>query len=105
MFAVIKIIAQVGLVYFGNSGVYLTTAISGLVDVDAITLSMADMFTSRSIGSTLAIQGILIATIVNTIVKGVIAYTQGEKKFGMKVGLSFGASVIAGIISIVLLAL
>jgi len=62
---------------FGDSGTYIAGAISGITDVDAITLSMAKM--SREGGnSVLAINTILIATLSNTLVKFLIVIAFGS---------------------------
>ena len=62
---------------FGNKGTYLAGAISGITDVDAITLSMAKMATGNE-QSVLAINTILLAALSNTLVKFIIVMTVGS---------------------------
>lgn len=62
--------------WFGNAGVYLLSAISGITDVDAVSLSLAQSTKSTlplSVGAT----GILLAAIVNTLVKAGLAWAIG----------------------------
>lgn len=66
--------------WIGDQGIYLLALLSGLMDVDAITLSLSKMaqndLTPRS-----AVLGILIAVISNTLVKaGFFIYLAGFKK-------------------------
>lgn len=43
LYAVILLAANAARLYLGDTGVYLSSIVSGLVDVDAITLSMAEL--------------------------------------------------------------
>ena len=52
----------------GDKGIYLLSFISGVVDVDAITLSLSHM-SLNGLSSNMAAQGIIIAAITNTIFK------------------------------------
>lgn len=66
--------------WFGDSGVYVLAVVSGLMDVDAITLSLAKM-SQGEIAPQVAASGILIASVSNTLVKGAIfAFIVGPKK-------------------------
>ncbi|MEJ6980137.1 MgtC/SapB family protein [Pedobacter sp. P351] len=62
---------------FGDNGTYLAGAISGITDVDAITLSMAKMANTQE-ASNLAINTILIAALSNTLVKFIIVLILGS---------------------------
>jgi uncharacterized membrane protein (DUF4010 family) len=55
--------------WFGNEGVYLLSLISGLVDVDAIALSLSRL-ALNTLDDSVAVMGILIASAVNTVIKG-----------------------------------
>jgi len=59
-------------VWLGDTGIYLLAAVSGLADVDAITLSLANMANTGT-SPPLAAQGIILAVMVNTLVKAVLA--------------------------------
>ncbi len=58
--------------WFGDTGVYLLAAISGVADVDAVSLSLAQS-TLGNLAPTVGATGILIAAMVNTAVKATIA--------------------------------
>ena len=57
--------------WFGNEGIYVLSIISGLMDVDAITLSLSKMAT-ENLDDMAATRGIILASITNTFIKGVM---------------------------------
>ena len=57
--------------WFGSSGIYLLSVVSGLIDVDAIVLSLSRS-ARQDLASEVAVMGILLACLTNTLVKGVI---------------------------------
>jgi uncharacterized membrane protein (DUF4010 family) len=64
--------------YLGETGLYLSSVISGLADVDAITLSMAELSRTGVLGMDQAALAIVLATMSNTLVKGGIAIIAGS---------------------------
>lgn len=68
LLVVILLVAHYAHEYFDALGVYAVAAISGLSDVDAITLSLAKL-SSNGLAIDVASQAILLAATVNTIVK------------------------------------
>lgn len=57
--------------WFGDQGIYVLAIISGLMDVDAITLSLSKM-ANNNLSHQVAAVGIVLASAVNTLVKGLI---------------------------------
>ncbi len=99
--ALIMLLAKAMKTWMGAKGVYWLSAISGLTDVDAITLSLAQM-AKADLAQVTAVTGILTAAMVNTGVKGVMASIIGGKKMVLYVGLASLAVIFAGLISIFL---
>lgn len=87
---IIVIMAMVELVhrFWGQSGVLAVAGLSGIMDVDAITLSMA----RADRAAPLAMKAILLAVGVNTCAKAVMAAWVGGLGVGLRVGL---ASLVA----------
>jgi uncharacterized membrane protein (DUF4010 family) len=74
MFGVITFVAKAAETFLGSAGLYLAGALAGLTDVDAISLSMANMSLATPANASLAARTILIAVLSNTLVKsGMIA--------------------------------
>jgi uncharacterized membrane protein (DUF4010 family) len=77
LFAAVQWLVKYASIHFGDSGIYLVGAISGITDVDAITLSMAKI--AKAGGSkNMAIQTIIIAALSNTLVKLIIVIVLGS---------------------------
>ena len=77
LFGVVTFVAKAAQVFFGDTGLYIAGGLAGLTDVDAISLSMADLAntTPGDIGP--AARTVLIAVISNTLVKGGMAVSLG----------------------------
>jgi uncharacterized membrane protein (DUF4010 family) len=71
LYAAVLLVSRVAQVYFGDVGVYISSFVSGLVDVNAITLSMVDLFRdAEGLSRLVASRAIVIATVSNTLFKG-----------------------------------
>jgi uncharacterized membrane protein (DUF4010 family) len=71
--------------WLGNTGLYLLALVSGLADVDAITLSTARM-SLDGLAADIARNTILIAAFTNTGVKAMLALVIGGRELGLRVG-------------------
>ncbi|MCC5976388.1 MAG: MgtC/SapB family protein [Rubellimicrobium sp.] len=79
---------------FGESGLYSVAAVSGLADVDAITISLSRLETDTAIAAT----GILIAVAVNTASKAVMSVIVGGLPIGLRVGVVSTLAIGAGLL-------
>jgi uncharacterized membrane protein (DUF4010 family) len=77
VFAVILFVAKAAHQYFGSAGVYVASALAGLTDVDAITISVTRLARDRVLAANTANASILLACAMNTLVKGGIAGIMG----------------------------
>ena len=80
----------------GDSGIYILSFISGITDVDAITISLSTLALNLSISSNVAQMGIIIAAMTNTIFKGAIVYYLGSKPFFHKIFYVFTIILLFG---------
>lgn len=65
--------------WLGDTGVYLGAVVSGVADVDAITVSLAKLSaTGERIPAATAADAIVLAAAVNTVVKGVLVWISGS---------------------------
>lgn len=67
-YSLIVLLTHMGKAYFGSNGILTVAGVSGLSDVDAITLSVSDM-ANHGLVYTLAAQAILLACASNSLVK------------------------------------
>ncbi len=100
--AVVMLAAELVRHAFGDVGVLLVAAASGIADVDAVTISMARLDVT-SVALPIAAQAIVIAVAVNTISKAAMAGWAGGARVAVPVGLASTAAV-AGILASMLLA-
>ena len=87
--------------WLGDTGVYAIAALSGIVDVDAISLSMAEQ-SMHGLSSQIAIGGIIIAVAVNTVIKVVFVASIAGKKMALPLALMSAAVILAGGIGLML---
>lgn len=85
LLAAIMVLSRALNEYFDETGVYLLAVISGLADVDAITLSLADMAGER-IALETATLAVLLAASANSVVKAGLAFGIGGTRLGLRVG-------------------
>jgi uncharacterized membrane protein (DUF4010 family) len=92
MLAVIMLLVAIVRQYFHGSALLAIGALSGLMDVDAITLSIARLREVTGEG----VQALLLALLVNTVAKAVYAWWAGGRALGARVLLGGLASIAAG---------
>ncbi len=100
LYAVILLAVAFAKEYFGESGLYIVSILSGLTDVDAITLSISNSMNRGEIGSTLSWRLILIAFLSNLLFKGGMASVLGERQLAKYIWLTFSACVLFGLVII-----
>lgn len=82
--------------WFGSTGVYILAAISGIADVDAVSISLARSVNS-GMPSELAVTGILIAVFVNTLTKTIITRVIGGAILARWCGIILSSSLALSI--------
>lgn len=94
LLVIIMILATILSSKLGEGGILALAAVSGLVDVDALTLSMARL-TGTQIGLQQAADAVIVCAAVNTAAKGAIAWFAGGKRLGILVGSANGLAIVA----------
>jgi uncharacterized membrane protein (DUF4010 family) len=72
LLAIVMFLSKAFQAWLGETGIYLVSLISGIADVDAITLSLASM-AGEELNAETAVRGIVIAAIANTLFKTALA--------------------------------
>ncbi len=93
--ALIMLLAKIVGDRFGDTGLYMVAAVSGIADVDALTLSMARLGGGGA-SLTAAATAIGIAVAVNTAVKCMMAIVLGSASLGIQVVVASIAAIAAG---------
>jgi len=77
LFGIVIVVAKAAEAYLGEAGLYLAGAVAGLTDVDAISLSMANLAATNPASVKVAEHTIVIAVVSNTLVKTGMAAFMG----------------------------
>lgn len=99
LFAGILVISKIAATYYGEEGLLIAAALSGLADVDAMTLSAASL-AGESISETVAVTAIMIASVANTFTKGLIVVAIGTGSLRKHALWSFGLLIVIGLLTI-----
>ena len=97
LYALITFVSAYTLDKFGNSALYIVSIISGLTDLDAITLSTAKMTEQKSIDPSLGWRLILVAAMSNLVFKGIMAMTLGTAYLRRQLAFLFGILILVGL--------
>lgn len=95
LLTIIAVAAKLLTQYFGQTGLLSLAGLSGIADVDPITLSVAKM-TGGTLSATQAAAAILLAGGVNLIVRMVLAIWFGGRRFGFMPAVAGAAALAAG---------
>ena len=93
--AVVLLAVKIVQEHFSPSGLYAVAAIAGLTDVDAITLSMSEF--AKSGEARLAVIAIVIAALVNTVVKCGMAFVVAGAAFARPLLIATVATLLGGL--------
>ncbi|MBW7881424.1 MAG: DUF4010 domain-containing protein, partial [Caldilineaceae bacterium] len=78
LYALILVVARAAQIYFGEWGIYLSAVFGGIADVNAVTLSVAELNRTGNLQATTAVQAVVLAAVSNTVVKAVIVAVVGS---------------------------
>ncbi len=94
LIAIIMLLAKILSAMSNPQGLYLLAAISGIADLDAITLSMARVAGTR-VSESEAATAIIIAVSVNTVAKAAMAAVIAGRRLALVVALASGVAIAA----------
>jgi len=95
LFTIILFLSNVIRNYFGESAIYLVALVGGLIEVDAVTISLSSL-TLTTISPMVAVKGIILAALSNTFSKSLIVACLGRKEMTIAVAKVFLILIIVG---------
>ena len=98
LYAVVLMAVAAAREYFGDEGLYVVSAISGLTDMDAITLSTARLIESGRITTDTGWRMMMIGALSNILFKGLVVAGLGHRTLFLRVLLLFGLSIAGGVL-------
>jgi uncharacterized membrane protein (DUF4010 family) len=82
---------------FGSSGLYVVAALSGLTDVDAITLSTSAMVKAERLPASTGWRVIVVATLSNLLFKYGAVVALGQRRLWLTLAAAYGVALAVGI--------
>ena len=82
---------------FGERGLLVTAAASGLADVDAVILAISRQYQQGDLAAATASLAVTIGVVANAVVKGGLAVVLGRKGFGRSLAAALAAAVTVGL--------
>ena len=101
LFLVVMFVTKLLTIIYGNSGIYIVSFLSGITDVDAITISLSRLALEGSVVDGVAQLGIMIGAFANTFFKAGIVYYLGSKDLFRIILLVFGFIIFIGGLSLI----
>jgi uncharacterized membrane protein (DUF4010 family) len=83
--------------HLGDEALFAVAAVSGLTDVDAITLSSAQMVQNGGLEPAMGWRLILVGTLSNLVFKGGVVAVMGDRRLRSRILAAFGVSFVAGV--------
>jgi uncharacterized membrane protein (DUF4010 family) len=99
LFGVIFSVLSLVDTYMGSLGVYIVSFVSGLSDVDAIVLSLGELFSEAKLSKEAVLYAIILATVANTLTKIVISLVVGNRFIALKLLSIFSLSLAVLLVS------
>jgi len=96
LYALIIFFTKAAQDYFGGSGLYAVSFLSGMTDMDAIAITLSQMAHTGT-DQTVCARGILIAALSNTFFKACFAMSVGSPELRRIIFLTLGVTLLTGI--------
>lgn len=96
LYAIILLAVAATKRWLGDDAIYAVAVVSGLTDMDAITLSMSRLIADGQISRDLGWRAILVASMANLVFKGGFVVALGRRDLWLAIGIVFGAAILAG---------
>jgi uncharacterized membrane protein (DUF4010 family) len=95
--ATVLLVSAAARAWFGDRGLMVAAGLSGLADVDPITLAVSSQVHGVGLPATTATLAIVLAIGTNTLAKSGFAWISGGRAFGQKLAMMLGASLAAAL--------
>jgi len=96
LLAAVMLLARALRAWAGDTGLYVLSVVSGLSDVDAISLSLGSMASSGEISGTVATAGIALGVAANTLVKPALVAVIGAPRMALVMLAPIALALLAG---------
>jgi uncharacterized membrane protein (DUF4010 family) len=98
LFAIVLLATAAGRQFFGLEGLYVVAVLSGLTDMDAITLSTGQMIADNRLDAHVGWRLVLVAALSNLVFKAGVVAVLGERKLLTRIVMLFIIALAAGVV-------
>jgi uncharacterized membrane protein (DUF4010 family) len=102
LLAVMSVLVPAAKQWLDTSGLYVLSAVSGLADVDAILISLAQLHGAGGLSTVTTVTALGLATLANMVTKVGIAWTNGGAKVGQSVVVGYLGAMASGAVVLAL---
>ena len=96
LYAIVVFAVAAAKKHFGQEGLYTVAILSGLTDMDAITLSTAQLVTSARLDDDHGWRVIVLTSLANGVFKSIVVMVLGQRQLRSRIVASFGLVLLAG---------
>lgn len=96
LYAVILVAVAAAREYAGSRGLFLVATLSGLTDMDAITLSTSRLVATGDLDPGSGWKMVVIAAMSNLVFKGGMVFVMGHPRLRKQIAMLFGAALLSG---------
>lgn len=96
-YVAILLLIKASELYLGNKGIYITTFVSSMADIDAISISLSQLSGAGEITQSIAVRAITMGVIVNTFIKILYIHMFGSRELTKRMLAVFFVTSIVGI--------
>ncbi len=104
LFIIVRIVTQISLILFGQTGFLVSSALAGFTGIDATTLNISEL-AGKTIDIQLAIVAFILVNTVNLGAKVFYSFIQGAHPFALKLGLGMIAIILSSLIGLATLSI
>ena len=97
LYAIVVLIVKFAITWFGDAGLLVVSFVSGLTDLDAIALSLSNLLRDGQIPIALAMQGIVLGAVANSLLKATLAASLGDRVLRRNSLLVLGSTAVLGV--------
>lgn len=98
LYALVLIATAAARAHFGQGGLYMVAILSGLTDMDAITLSVSQMVGSGTLANDVGWRVILAASLSNLVFKAGMVFVLGDRGLLKRVATAFLIAFVVGMV-------
>lgn len=92
LLTLVKIVATISLELIGSTGFMVASVIASFTGIDAITITLADLFNKASVGVTMSVGVFVLINVVNLLSKVLYSFLSGSREFAAK--FAFGITLM-----------